>query len=497
MIKALIVDDDFLVRMFLKQLIDWKSQGFELIGDACGGEEALELIDQFSPDLIITDLSMPGMDGIELIGQARIRLPDSYIIALSCHGEFEYVKEAMKQGANEYVLKNLLDAPGLCKQLEFARAKLENAAQRAEQTDKLRHLAAKGTEMLRFELLQNLLHSAPEEGELLPRFREAGLDASFHTCAALAVSAETARRNALAQVCGQFCRNKPAFCLPYDEHACFILLDLSPDNTQMDWVYTFAEGLHHCIHEYLNVTPSLGISTIHSGILELHQAVSEAHTALDHAFYNHNIIHYTAEFKENDGTLPEDAYSILHRLPTMVEEGLYERIHEDAQRILTLCNQRQASPAEVRRWFSELLQILGVDDDAPVTFDACAAKLSDIIHQLAEERGINGNHSIRQAAAYLREHFSQPVSLSSVAAEVHLNPAYLSYLFKREMGVNFSDYLQNCRMEHMKLLLRESDAPLKECASQSGFSDYRNFCKLFKKQTGLRPAQYRSLNREN
>ncbi|MBS7225159.1 MAG: response regulator [Clostridiaceae bacterium] len=499
MIKALIVDDDFLVRMFLKQLIDWESQGFELIGDACGGEEALELIDQFSPDLIITDLSMPGMDGIELIEQARAKLPDSYIIALSCHGEFEYVKEAMKQGANEYVLKNLLDAPGLCKQLEIARTKLENAAQRAEQTDKLRHLAAKGTEMLRFELLQSLLHNAPAEEELLHSFREAGLDGSFHICAALAVSAETARHDALAQVCGQFCRNKPAFCLPYDDHACFLLLDLSsisPDSTQTDWVHTFVKGLYNCINEYLNVQPCLGVSTVHAGIIESHQAVSEARIALDHAFYDPSI-HYAAELKKSEGTLPEDAYSILHRLPTMVEEGLYERISEDAQRILTLCSHRQAPPEEVKRWFSELLQILGVDDDAPVTFEACTAKLADVIQQLAEERGINGNHSIRHAAAYLREHFSQPISLSTVAAEVHLNPAYLSYLFKREMGVNFSDYLQNCRMEHMKLLLRESDAPLKECASQAGFSDYRNFCKLFKKQTGLRPAQYRSLNREN
>ena len=172
MIKALIVDDDFLVRMFLKQLINWESQGFELVGDACGGEEALELIDQFSPELIITDLSMPGMDGIELIERTRARLPDSYIIALSCHGEFEYVKEAMKQGANEYVLKNLLDASGLCKQLETARTKLESAARRAEQTDKLRQLAAKGTEMLRFEFLQGLMQDTPlPEEEQLRRCR--------------------------------------------------------------------------------------------------------------------------------------------------------------------------------------------------------------------------------------------------------------------------------------------------------------------------------------
>ena len=75
MIQTLLVDDDFLVRMFLKQLIDWEKHGFSLIGDACNGAEALELIDRFSPNLIITDLSMPVMDGIELIEKARALLP--------------------------------------------------------------------------------------------------------------------------------------------------------------------------------------------------------------------------------------------------------------------------------------------------------------------------------------------------------------------------------------------------------------------------------------
>lgn len=501
MIKALIVDDDFLVRMFLKQLINWESQGFELVGDACGGEEALELIDQFSPELIITDLSMPGMDGIELIERTRARLPDSYIIALSCHGEFEYVKEAMKQGANEYVLKNLLDAPGLCKQLETARTKLESAARRAEQTDKLRQLAAKGTEMLRFEFLQGLMQDTPlPEEEQLRRCREAGLDGRFHVCAALAAAAETARRDALVQVCGQFCRNKPAYCLPCDEHSCFILLDLSAisaENAQLDWIRSFAEGLYACIDEYLNVRPCLGVSTVQAGMTGLHQAVCQARTAICYAFYGRNI-HYAADLPPSDECLPEEeAYAMLRRLPSMVEEGLFERICEEGQRILSLCSRRQSPPEEVRRWFGDLLQITGAGGEAPHSLEECAARLDELTQHLAEERGAGGgNRAIRQAAAYLRENFAQPISLAAVAAEVHLNPAYLSYLFKREMGINFSDYLQNCRMEHIKLLLRESDEPLKECAARAGFADYRNFCKLFKKQTGLRPAQYRSLNRE-
>ncbi|MGN1008271.1 MAG: response regulator, partial [Butyricicoccus sp.] len=405
MIKALIVDDDFLVRMFLKQLINWESQGFELVGDACGGEEALELIDRFSPELIITDLSMPGMDGIELIERTRARLPDSYIIALSCHGEFEYVKEAMKQGADEYVLKNLLDAPGLCKQLETARTKLESAARRAEQTDKLRQLAAKGTEMLRFEFLQGLLQDAPlSEEEQLRRCREAGLEGRFHACAALAAAAETARRDALVQVCGQFCRSKPAYCLPYDEHTCFIVLDLSPiasEAARLDWVRSFSEGLYSCIDEYLNVRPCQGVSTIQAGMAGLRQAVCQARTAIGYAFYDRRI-HYAADLPQTDESLPEEAYAMLRHLPSMVEEGLFERICEEGQQVLSLCSRRQAPPEEVRRWFGDLLQITGAGGDVPASFEACTARLDELTQHLAEERGTGGgNRAIRQAAAYL------------------------------------------------------------------------------------------------
>lgn len=499
MIKTLLVDDDFLVRMFLKQLIDWESEGFSLVGDACNGAEALELIERFSPEVIITDLSMPVMDGIELIERARAQLPDCYIIALSCHGEFDYVKEAMRLGANEYVLKNLLDAPGLRKQLGAARAKLETAARRAEQTDKLRQLAAKGTEMLRFELLQSLLHEDAPAGSLLPRLRDAGVEGRFLSAAAAAVSADTVRRDALSQVCEQFCRNKPAFCLPCGDEACCVLLDLggiAGEDSQAGWLHAFAQGLYRCIDEYLNTKPRLGVSTVCTGETALRDAVRSAYRAAGYAFYEPDKIHDAAGLAALPAALPEEAGALLRRLPGMVEECLFERICEDGLHVLDLCAAAPPPPEGVQRWFGELLQIIGADGEAPRTLAGCRQMLEETARRLADERGSGcGNRAIQQAAAYLRENFDQPLSLASVAAEVHLNPAYLSFLFKREMGVNFSDYLQDCRMEHVKLLLRESDAPLKECAGRAGFSDYRNFCKLFKKLTGLRPAQYRSLNR--
>ncbi|MGN1031218.1 MAG: response regulator, partial [Butyricicoccaceae bacterium] len=108
MIKILLVDDDFLVRTFLSRLTDWESHGYTLVGAAQDGEEALRMVEEYHPDIIITDVSMPVMDGIELIRRLRKGGNAARIVALSCHDDFDYVKEAMKLGADEYVLKNLL-----------------------------------------------------------------------------------------------------------------------------------------------------------------------------------------------------------------------------------------------------------------------------------------------------------------------------------------------------------------------------------------------------
>ena len=104
--KALLADDDFLVRSYLKMLSSWEKAGFEITADVRDGEEALEVLDREKIDLVVTDIAMPLMDGIELIREIRRKYPDIYVIVLSCHDEFEYVKKAMKEGADEYVLKN-------------------------------------------------------------------------------------------------------------------------------------------------------------------------------------------------------------------------------------------------------------------------------------------------------------------------------------------------------------------------------------------------------
>lgn len=124
-VKTIIADDDHLVRSYLKMLSSWERAGFEIAADVRDGEEALEVLKRTKAELLVTDLAMPLMDGIELIREIRKINQELYIIVLSCHDEFEYVKDAMKAGADEYILKNMLDENTLYELLTGTKNKIE------------------------------------------------------------------------------------------------------------------------------------------------------------------------------------------------------------------------------------------------------------------------------------------------------------------------------------------------------------------------------------
>ena len=124
MFQTLLVDDDFLVRSYLKTLDSWEKVGYEVVRDVQDGEEALEVMNQEKIDIVVTDISMPLMDGIELIKAVKKNWPEVSVIVLSCHDDFEYVKEAMRLGADEYILKNTLDENSLLEVLEKAKSQI-------------------------------------------------------------------------------------------------------------------------------------------------------------------------------------------------------------------------------------------------------------------------------------------------------------------------------------------------------------------------------------
>lgn len=144
MYQVLLVDDDLIVRMFLKDTLEWSKFGFEVAGDARDGEEALELAGRLKPDLILTDISMPRMDGIELIRRLRAGGYDGVLVALSCHDDFELVKSALQSGADEYLLKNHINEDSMCEMMQNIRSQVDERRKTMDDRRQLQALAREG-----------------------------------------------------------------------------------------------------------------------------------------------------------------------------------------------------------------------------------------------------------------------------------------------------------------------------------------------------------------
>ena len=144
MIRTVIVDDDFLVRSYLKQLKAWERADYRIVADARDGEEALKAVEELVPEVVVTDISMPLMDGIELIRRIRESNHSVYIIVLSCHDDFEYVKEAMKLGADEYVLKNSLNEDSLYEMLIRTAGQIQDKKEKFQENDEAKRLMEMG-----------------------------------------------------------------------------------------------------------------------------------------------------------------------------------------------------------------------------------------------------------------------------------------------------------------------------------------------------------------
>ncbi|HWQ80198.1 MAG TPA: response regulator [Anaerovoracaceae bacterium] len=499
MIKTLIVDDDFLVRMFLKQITDWESAGFSLIGDACNGKEAISVIEKETPELVITDLSMPVMDGVSLIKRVKEASPDICIVVLSCHDEFEYVKEAMRLGADEYLLKNDLDEAVLLKSLESVRIKINKSAEIQQEKIELQRLAKKGTELVLQELLEELSGTPYSMEEQRRLCSSSGVPFKFRRCAAVTATAGQIAGSILQPVCEQYCRNKNAVCLGRIGQSCCILLDFSDLCSQAEqWerLNTFSEGLKSCILNYLNTEAAIGVSGINGGDGGICAALGQARLALKYRFYGYRI--YRFSDLPAAGRLPEEAESLL-QIQAYKPENHDEKLYRLGRSAFVSLRKTLLHPDRVREWFSALSKNFAIEGELPETLERMEEVWFSSAVSMKNEEGVpeksGGNRAISQAVTYIRKHFHEPISLSKVAAEVHLNATYLSYLFKQEMGVNFSDYLTNCRLDRIRELLKESNRPIKEYAAAAGFQDYRNFCKLFKKETGMRPAEYRNLKK--
>ncbi len=504
MVSILIVDDDALVRMFLKQIVPWEDRGYTIAGDACDGEEALEKMEELHPDILLTDMSMSGLDGVGLIERAKADGFDGGVVVLSCHEDFSYVKTAMQLGADEYLLKNHLSGPELLRVMDTVRDKLES---RRARSGRLHAYAKKGLRAMQHELLESLLS---EPG--LPAARQrgmtaaAGLHGRYSRCAVLlarlpaAASGQAAR---LAELCGQFAAKYHAEAVRFREDSCALLIDLSSlpsASAQQEAIGQLGATVADYAWRYLGLPVSAGISRVHEGDGALADALRQANEAAVAAFYKEGVYWYGSPEAALSDTLPSAAENFEHSVGALIERGAAAQVEADYRAALEQIGQARVQPGMVLYWLRRCDLSAGTPREekeyAALHAFADYIPLSAAYTARAHAYGVSGlpatvSPAIAAAVRFIRTHFAEQLTLAQTAEQAGLTQNYFSSLFKQEVGAGFSAYLTDCRLQYVCRRLTTSTDMIKAIAADAGFLDYQHFCRTFKKRMGVSPAEYR------
>lgn len=533
--KILLVDDEEEVRKSIQKKIEWGKLGFKVVGDAENGEDALEKVIQLDPDLILTDIKMPYMDGLKLAEEVKKERSHIEIILFSGFDEFEYAQQAIKCNVIEYILKpvNVEELTGILKKIK---KKLDEKLAEKRDIDVLRENYQKMLPVLQEQFFHDFMHGRltkekVEEGLLLyhPRLLQAkswfvvSVLVEIPTCISgfdlqplhqekelIPISVqkmleEKLNTNHLPHV---FFRTSLGFAL---------LCGLERTRTSASLLSLFNKICKEC-KRVLEVSVTIGIGEAYTDKMQMQTSYFESRDAL---FYRVSVgdevaiyIRDVEEAKTNilrfdeqmEGLLvaalkfgtKEDLSDVLERMTHVIRtskgslrarQGFWLSVINSILQFIQRYELKEEVLFEQEIDYLEMIKKLEESDlSESWFFEVC----NKIRIQLEQERNNSEKNIIKDAKAYLLENFRNPeLSVEMVCEYLHLSPAYFSTIFKKETGENYVNYLTDLRLNKAMELLGNTEDKTYVIAAKVGYTEPNYFSYVFKKKFGVSPSKYR------
>ena len=533
MYRILLVDDEILVRDAIKENIDWKGIDCELVGDCENGKEAVEFIKKHPVDIVLTDILMPYMDGMELSSFLHDNYPEIVIVIFSGFGEFEYAKKAIKYGVSEYLLKPVT-ATELTEVIEKMKEKVEQ--QRLEKT-KMDVLAQnsekyrKNKQMIRSKNIEALVNCTTDVNASIERLEDMGIDisAAAYRVALFDIDlysgmyqldTEKQQESALMafvlfNISDEIVTRENAG-IAYQEGSNRVCI-LFRENWSRNFTVKTKEiclEIQQKTKEVMGFDVSMGIGKWVKKPEELVQSHDMAERMLQyryllggnllidmeeqHPVQEIAIDENLSELKEAMKTgQKEQVDQILYDIETAIRQALMEKsracmyLQQVIRTMDNACEDVSADMDRIREGRDELLRQV---TDQKFFEDACKVvqKHTDRIFAILSE--MNTSSSERQARLaidYIQKNYMEPdLSLNSICSYLNISTSYFSTIFKDETGETFTEALIRTRMEKAKELLENTTMKNYEIAEKVGFSDPHYFGISFKKMTGYTPTEY-------
>ncbi|MGB8451416.1 MAG: response regulator [Anaerocolumna sp.] len=537
MIKIFLVEDEVVVREGIKNNINWVENGFLFCGEASDGELAYPMIQKAKPDIVITDIRMPFMDGLELSRLIKKEMPKVKIIILSGYGEFEYAKEAINIGITEYLLKPINGASLLVSVKKIGEIILKEQEEKANYEKYLKDMNESDIEEKR-RLFHDMVSNADSLSSILVRGRELNLELSALVYNIMLFQTGTAREGKKDP--------EPILLLWQDigliteKRGDAVLFDCSIDgkalllkgNSKEELLKTQDYYVRH-IKEKLerNIIISYfgGIGMPVNRLGELPRSYHEASRAFAYRYIwdINEILDYEAipedqgaaalilDFNVDkvgqldkkkvegflkSGDIEEVSFFVEEYLKSIGNEGINSVLFRqylviDMYVVVTGFLEDLGYGAEVIE--KPFIRSRGINKQI-ISLELTRGYIGNIIFKAMglrdEVAAKHYNRIISRAKDYIREHYAEDgISLNQVAACVYLSPSHFSTVFSQKTGQTFVKFLTDMRMNKAKELLKCTDQKTSEIGYLVGYKDPHYFSYLFKKTQNCTPKQYRLL----
>ena len=469
--NVLIVDDDHLVRKGIVSLMPWDDFGLRVVGEAENGRKALQFLEDHSVDLIMTDISMPTMSGIDLLRQVRERYPGIWVVMLTFYQDFEHVQEALRLGAIDYIAKVELEKDNMQDILGRIMRRIGEGAEKA--TDKPSIFRAAG-------------RAVPEMSERALLFAALAPDRPEFLGEALPPE----QQQAVSEI----------------DRDVWLLSELTP--MQEDEIIDLMFGQMGLAGSWAVIRAG-GIRDYNRNRLWKLMADYAKHDFFYEYRHGRNVydVNLDALDKEKPPLAEKELYLLRERwssLELVYDESRYAKLVAELEKVRPSNDKLESMFYWILVQWEKYVPL-----DPTVLFDSAKLRFwVDWLDWLKTVRGeirsaFLGSHysddmmaGMMKAVDFINRNISLDLKLTEVAEDVHISRSYFSECFKNITGKTFNEYVRDARIDYSKTLLSQTNEPIYRIAEKCGYPDEKYFSKVFRKKVGVLPSEIRKRRQE-
>ena len=526
----MVVDDEEEIRLGIIKKIPWEEYGFKVIGDAENGQEALEKAEKLRPDIVMTDIKMPFMDGLELGKKLTKKMPESKIIIFSGSDDFEYAQKAIKINVIDYVLKPI-NSNELIEILKRLKVKLDKEYDDKINLESLHNHYLESLPILREQFLASVIEGRQSKESFINECDKLGVDLKCEKLAVSIIEAENEEENysklenreeniinisikrLLEEEINQYCRT-----ISFIYYGKVIVIALF--NTRED-ITTLIEGLNNFSNLYkkiLGIRVSIGLGNMVNSPYDLNRSYIGAQDALNYKFlFGSGKVIYIEDVEPNKYIelrfTEQDERKLLDTIKVAEEgaiEELISNLFKKTEEVVLDLDKYKIYLLEINIAMIKLIQNYNLDisdiygenfnpysrvEDFSSLEEAKKWILDKAIKinlNLRKERMNSSKLLVEKAKGYINKNFADyDLSVEKLCDYLHVSPTYFSTIFKKETEMNFVNYLTSVRLEEALKLLKTTDDKTYIIARKVGYQEANYFSYVFKRKYGIAPSRYR------